>query len=188
MHPYKMLMILGIIGISMIFVFLIIAYTVSMSQAQVLGELQLPKIFTIGTMILMVSSYTLTLAGRAYDEDDLRRLHYALLLTLLFGAVFMSCQLFGWLELKERGVFLAGRSSGTFLYILTGLHLMHLVGGMLLLTAAAIRSFKVSRDPVKALITVTNPFEKLRLELVSMYWHFLGGLWLLLYFYFLFTY
>ena len=57
MHPYKMLMVLGMIGIAMIFVFLIIAYSVSIPSASQLSEIRLPKIFTVGTMILFGSSF-----------------------------------------------------------------------------------------------------------------------------------
>jgi cytochrome c oxidase subunit 3 len=188
MHPYKMLLVLGIVGIAMIFVFLVIAYTVSITNVSQVSEVRLPKIFTLGTMILLGSSLALNLGVKAYHEDNMRQLNFMIFLVLLMGAIFSGCQFMGWLGLKESGVFLAGHSSGTFLYVMSGLHLMHLAGGMLFLGLALVKSYQVRKDPVKALIMVTNPFDRLRLELLTMYWHFLTILWLLLFFFFLYRF
>ncbi len=188
MHPYKMLMLLGILGIAMVFMFLVIAYSVSITNHTQLLNIRLPKIITLGTIVLLGSSIALNMAVKAFQEDNMRQLNFMIFLVLLMGAIFTGCQFLGWLGLKESGVFFAGPSSGTFLYVLSGLHLLHLAGGMLLLALAFVKSYQVRRDPVKALIMVTNPFDKLRLELVTVYWHFLTALWLLLFFFFLYTF
>lgn len=188
MHPYKMFLVLGIIGICMLFLFLTIAYSLSVSRSTLINEVHLPRMFTLGTFILVASSFTLTAALKAFDDDNIRRLHYMIFITLLMGVVFAGCQLMGWLELKEDGVFLHGKSSGAFLYVISGLHVVHLAGGLLAMSIAFIKSLNVKRDPIKALIMVTNPYEKLKLELIAMYWHFLGALWVILFFFFLFTY
>ena len=188
MHPYKMLMVLGIVGIAMIFVFLVIAYSVSISNVTQISEVRLPKIFTLGTIVLLGSSLALNLAIKAFYEDNMRQLNFMIFLVLLMGCIFSGCQFLGWLDLKESGVFLAGRSSGTFLYVISGLHIIHLVGGMTFLAFTLVKTYSVRRDPVKALIMVTNPFDRLRLELLTIYWHFLGALWLILFFYFLYIF
>jgi cytochrome c oxidase subunit 3 len=188
MHPYKMLLLLGLIGIAMIFVFLLIAYTVSVNNPHAFADIRLPKIFTLGTLILLGSSLALNLAVRSYHEDNMRQLNFMIFLVLLMGGIFTGCQFMGWLGLKEGGVFLNGHSSGTFLYVISGLHLMHLGGGMLFLVLALVKTYQVRKDPVKALIMVTNPFERLRLELLTLYWHFLTALWLVLFFYFLYQF
>ncbi len=188
MHPYKMLLVLGIVGIAMIFVFLVIAYTVSISNYLQVSEVRLPKIFTLATIILLGSSFALNLAIKAFHEDNMRQLNFMIFLVLLMGVIFTGCQFLGWLDLKESGIFLVGQSSGTFLYVISGLHLMHLTGGILFLLLALVKTYKVRQDPVKALIMVTNPFDKLRLELLTVYWHFLSALWLFLFFFFLYTF
>ena len=188
MHPYKMLLMLGMVGIAMIFVFLVIAYSVSISNVTQMSEVRLPKIFTLGTIVLLGSSLALNLAIKAFHEDNMRQLNFMIFLVLLMGFIFSGCQFLGWLDLKENGVFMAGQSSGTFLYVISGLHLIHLAGGMTFLAFALVKTYKVRRDPVKALIMVTNPFDRLRLELLTTYWHFLGALWLILFFYFLYTF
>jgi len=188
MHPYKMLMMLAIVSIAMIFVFLVIAYTVSIPNYFQTSEVRLPKIFTLATIILLGSSFALNLAVKAFHEDNMRQLNFMIFLVLLMGVIFTGCQFLGWLDLKESGIFLAGKSSGTFLYVISGLHLMHLSGGILFLLLALVKTYKVRQDPVKALIMVTNPFDRLRLELLTEYWHFLCALWLFLFFFFLYTF
>lgn len=188
MHPYKMLMMLAIVGIAMIFVFLVIAYTVSISDYFQTSEVRLPKIFTLATIILLGSSFALNLAVKAFHEDNMRQLNFMIFLVLLMGVIFTGCQFLGWLDLKESGIFLAGKSSGTFLYVISGLHLMHLSGGIFFLLLALVKTYKVRQDPVKALIMVTNPFDRLRLELLTEYWHFLCALWLFIFFFFLYTF
>lgn len=188
MHPYKMLMMLAIVGIAMIFVFLVIAYTVSISDYFQTSEVRLPKIFTLATIILLGSSFALNLAVKAFYEDNMRQLNFMIFLVLLMGVIFTGCQFLGWLDLKESGILLAGKSSGTFLYVISGLHLMHLSGGIFFLLLALVKTYKVRQDPVKALIMVTNPFDRLRLELLTEYWHFLCALWLFIFFFFLYTF
>jgi cytochrome c oxidase subunit 3 len=188
MHPYKMLLLLGILGITMIFLFLVIAYGVSISNQNLLLDIRLPKIITLGTVVLLASSIAMNMAVKAFHEDNMRQLNFMISLALLMGAIFTGCQFLGWLDLRESGMFFTGRSSGTFLYVISGLHLIHLTGGMLLLVLALVKSCQVCRDPIKALIMVTNPFDRLRLELVTSYWHFLTALWLLLFFFFLYIF
>lgn len=188
MHPYKMFLALAIIGISMLFLFLVIAYSLSISNSQLIQLVTLPKMFTLGTFILIASSFSMSAALKAYEDDNVRRLHYMIFITLVMGAVFSGCQLLGWLELREYGVFLEEESSGSFLYVISALHVIHLMVGLVFLSMALKRSFKVKKDPIQALVMVTNPFERLRLELLTSYWHYLGALWVLLFFFFLFTY
>ena len=188
MHPYKMLLLLGILGIGMIFLFLVIAYSASTSNQEALANVRLPKIITLGTLVLLGSSLALNLAVKAFHEDNMRQLNFMISLVLLMGAIFCGCQFLGWLDLKASGIFFTGQSSGTFLYVISGLHLVHLSGGMLFLVLAMVKTYQVRRDPIKALIMVTNPYERLRLELLTSYWHFLTVLWLLLFFFFLYIF
>lgn len=188
MHPYKMLLYLGIIGISMIFLFLMIAYSLSTASSALIPNLSLPKMFTLGTFLLMASSFSMSAALKAFGEDNMRRLTFMLFVTLMIGVVFTGCQMLGWLELQSMGVFLEGESSRSFLYLISALHLLHLFGGLLFLGVSLLFAFRAKRDPIRALVMVTNPFEKLKLELVATYWHFLGGLWVTMFFFFLFMY
>ncbi len=172
----------------MLFLFLLIAYSLSVSNSNLVPQVQFPKIFTVGTFVLLISSFSIISASRAFGEDNAAKYHLMILVSLMLGLSFAGCQVLGWLELKETGIFLKGHSSGSFLYVITGLHTAHVVGGLLLLFHLYFKSLKAKSDPVKALVMVTNPYEKLKLKLISSYWHYLGALWGILFFFFLYTF
>ena len=88
--------------------------------------------------------------------------------------VFVYFQFKGWQELTLRGVYLTGEGSnvaGSFLYVLTLAHLVHLIGGIIALIFAIYFSLK----------NIYNKDNMLSFKLISTYWHFLGILWIFLY-------
>ena len=188
MHPHKMLLYLGIIGSSLIFLFMLIAYTISRPQMATFGNFPMPKAFIFSTVVMLVSGFISTKLLPAFLQDDIHKLKRALLLTLLLGITFGISQFAGWQELRHSGVFMAGKGAGSFLYVLTGLHAAHLLGGVAFLAYLSIYTFWVANDPVRQLIMVTNPYQKIKLQIFSIYWIFLDITWLTLFFYFLFVF
>jgi cytochrome c oxidase subunit 3 len=83
--------------------------------------------------------------------------------------LFLLCQVLGWRALAAQGVFLATNPHSSFFYLLTGLHGLHLVGGLIWLVPVAIRARRMQYAPGTD-----------ALGLVALYWHFLGALWLYL--------
>lgn len=188
MHPHKMLLYLAIIGSSLIFVFMVIAYTLSTPQSGFLENFTMPKAFVCSTVLLLLSGFTSTKIIPAYKEDNPYKLKYTLALTLLLGLGFGASQYIGWLALQESGVYFAGKASGSFLYVLTGLHVAHLLGGLIFLNYLCVYMYWKAKDPVKWLITITNPYQKIKLQIFVIYWQFLDIVWVLLFFYFLFAF
>src|SRR5690606_33171011 len=109
-----------------IFLFMLIAYSISKPQNGFLEDFVMPKAFVFSTVILLFSGFITTRLEAFYDEDQIHSLKGALGLTLLFGAGFAISQYIGWTELQASGIYLAGKASGSFLYVLTGLHVVHL--------------------------------------------------------------
>ena len=73
--------------------------------------------------------------------------------------------------------------SGTgaaYLYLLSGVHFLHVIAGIPFLVQFIITSRKKMKEPVSVLVYFSDPAKKLRLRLLSMYWHFLDGLWIFL--------
>jgi cytochrome c oxidase subunit 3 len=191
LHPHKMLLYLIILGSSVIFFFMLIAFTATYTrwQAEVgLSEFFLPKAFILSTLILGFSSFIASHFLRAYRQEKLRKLRNLLGITLGLGLVFTLCQYWGWHELEQSGLSLSGISSGAYLYIISGLHILHLVGGMFFLSYEFIKISAAANDAVRSLILTTNPYEKTRLELLTAYWHYMDLLWLALFLYFLVLY
>ena len=104
------------------------------------------------------------------------------------GSVFAGLQLLGWRELMAQGVLFSGKASGTFVYLISALHVVHVLGGMLYLLALLLRVLHADRDAVRALVYIRNPFHRRQLRLLSTYWHFVDGLWVALFAVFLFLY
>ena len=189
LHPHKMLLFLAMFGSSLIFVFMLIAFTATYTApSEELPRFVMPKAFIFSSLVLLVSSYFVSRFQRAYENEALKKLRNLLGISIFLGFVFTLSQYWGWHQLEQSGYNLQGMSSGAYLYVISGLHILHLVGGIFFMTYQFIKVSRVSRDPVRSLIMVTNPYEKIRLEMLSTYWHFMDLLWISMFLYFLFTF
>ena len=188
LHPYKMILLLSIAGSSLIFMFMALAFWVNSVDSGITQQLELPKIITLSTIILILSSFSISRAQSFFQEDNARSLFYSLLITLGLGLCFALCQFIGWKQLDDLGVYLSGHSSGAYLYIISGLHLIHLLGCLIFLLLALSMAWLARRDPVKNLLMVTDSRNKIKLEILTSYWHFLDISWVLLFLFFLFSF
>ena len=110
-------------------------------------------------------------AVRSAKKDQLDQLKMALGATTVLGMLFLIGQWYSWVALVDMDVYFVGNPAGSFLYVLTGLHAIHLISGVIFLIIVLISSFKY-RIHSKSLT---------QLEICATYWHFLGGLWLYLF-------
>jgi cytochrome c oxidase subunit III len=128
----------------------------------------LPHILYLNTVVLLVSSFTLELARRAYREARWEPFRSWLYATWGLGVAFIAGQLLAWRELASRGVYLATNPSSSFFYLLTGAHALHLLGGVVALAYLTLRARNlVTLGPKSAAVDVT-----------AVYWHFMDGLWI----------
>ncbi|GAB3292686.1 cytochrome c oxidase subunit 3 [Hymenobacter tenuis] len=184
-----MMLYLGMAGVTVLFIMLLVAYAYTRYHSNAApGIYPLPRFFSLSTIVLLISSYTINQASRLYSQDDLRSLGRCLGATLLLSSVFAGLQLLGWRELMNQGVFLDGVASGTFIYLISALHVAHLLGGMLFLLALLLRTQHAARDAVRTLVFIRNPYRRLQLRMVTIYWHFIDVLWVVLFAAFLFLY
>ncbi len=186
-HPHKMLLYLGIFGSSLVFLFMITAYTFSRPEEDFIN-FAMPKSFVVSLVLLLFSSFAISKALPAFKKDKLKDVKRAIEIALFLGLAFTMSQYVGWYELNKSGIHLTGKDSGAYLYIISGLHVLHLAAGVVFLTLAYTKITTVSRDPVKSLIVITNPYERTRLEMLVTYWQFVDILWVVLFFYFLFSF
>lgn len=147
-----------------------------------------PRWFSLSTVVLLLSSYVLAQAPRLYRADDVRGLTRCLLSTLLLGLVFAALQAVGWQQLYQQGVFVTEEPSGTAVYLLSVLHVLHLLGGVAFVGVLLMHALRASRDGIRALVFIRNPYWRLRLRLLGIYWHFVDGLWIVLFTLFLFLF
>jgi cytochrome c oxidase subunit 3 len=190
--PLAVALYLALVAITVMFVVLVAAYVVARLQSGVpTGLHPLPRYFSLSTIVLVLSGYTIAQAPGLYGQDDLNGLGRCLGATLLLGCVFAGLQVLGWRELLAHGVPFGGpgsRSSGQFIYLISALHVAHLLGGMLFLLAFLLRVIHNGRDAIRALVFIRNPYYRRQLRLLGTYWHFVDVLWVALFAVFLFLY
>ncbi|MBJ6116920.1 cytochrome c oxidase subunit 3 [Pontibacter sp. BT310] len=176
-HPLKFALWLIIISILMMFGAFTSAYIVRREEGNWL-EFDLPQMFIINTAVIILSSITMQWAYFAAKKNNLSMVKIMLVLTMVLGIVFLYGQLSAWGDLVQNNVYFGGVDSnpaGSFLYVLTGVHGFHLITGLIFLAILLIASFKYKVHSKKMV----------RIQLCTTYWHFLGGLWLYLYFFLL---
>ena len=187
--PVFMFLYMALVAITVMFAILVLAYAHSrLSNGEPTGLYSFPRYFSLSTLVLLVSSYTLAQANRLYRADDLANLGRCLGATLLLSCIFIGLQLLGWRELLHDNVFFTGESSGTYIYLISALHVVHLLGGMLFLLVLLIRVVQANRDAVRELVFIRDRYRVRQLRLLGTYWHFIGALWVGLFAAFLFLY
>jgi cytochrome c oxidase subunit 3 len=170
MHPKKFALWLFLVTVLMIFAALTSAYIVRQAEGTWL-EYELPEIFWVTSGIVLLSSVSMQVAYFAAKRDNFIGLRIAMVFTVLLGFAFLVGQWYSWVALVDREVFFVGNPAGSFLYVFTGLHALHLISGVIFLIIVLISTFRYKVHS-QALNT---------LEMATTYWHFLGGLWLYLF-------
>lgn len=177
MHPIKFALWLFIVSISMLFAAFSSAYMVRQAEGNWL-EYDLPTIFWISSALLILSSMTMHWAYISAKRDNLMMLKIAMSVTVLLGISFMVTQWFSWVDMVDRQLFFAGvNPSASFLYVLTGVHVLHLITGLVFLLIVLVAAFRY-RVHAKRLVQI---------EMCTTYWHFLDVLWLYLFAFLLFN-
>lgn len=165
-------------SIFMMFSALISAYIVRQSAGNWL-EFPLPDAFYWSTGIIVASSITLHIAKRCFLSSNFVLYRLLLVLSLVLGVLFVYMQYSGWLSMTGNGVFLDGNPSGSFVYVISGLHAAHVLGGIAAILLAVLQSM-VFKDKV-------DQSRLVRLNLTTRYWHFVDLLWLYLFIFLLVT-
>lgn len=185
LHPHKMLLLLGVMGSGLISLFLLAGYLVM--RYQVRESLLLPKGFILGIIVLLSSCFLIHRVLPLFAQDRLRSLLLSMGLALILGLAFAFCQYFAWKELLVYGVEFNEESAGSYIYFLSGIHLVQVFAGLAYMSFLLFDTWKISLDPVKSLIMITNPYQKVKLEILSWSWNFLSFSWLAVFLVLLFT-
>jgi len=173
MHPKKFALWLFIVSIIMIFAAMSSAYIVRKGDGNWL-EFELPQVFWTSSVIILLSSITMQWAYHSAKKDNLGMLKMAVLITFVLGIGFIVAQYIGWQDLQQRRIWLGGgmsNPSGSFLYVMTGLHIFHLVTDIVFLLLVVIAAF---RDEIHSKAMT-------RMDMCTTYWHFLDFLWIYLF-------
>ena len=181
----------GLSGIAMIFISFTSAYVVRQGlptldpRTNVLLHdwfpVPLPKLMLINTVVLLVSTFTMELARRkAARNAALAQLAAVpgvsvdagekvswLALTIVLGLSFLAGQWMVWRELAANGFYVSSSPSSSFVYLLTGMHGVHLFGGVVALLIAGVASLQRRTAGSQSIV----------LDVTGWYWHFMAFLW-----------
>jgi cytochrome c oxidase subunit 3 len=169
---------IGMVSMIMLFAAFTSAYVVRKGKGEWL-DFEMPQIFYFSTAIIMISSVTMNWALASAKKNNLKNIRIASFITLALGLTFVICQFKGWGVLVDNKVYAAGKFSnpaGSFFYLLTALHALHLFAGII----------SVAVVSVKSLFNKYNSENYLGIKLCSIFWHFLDILWIYLFVFLLF--
>lgn len=172
-HPKRVILILLIFSIVMMFAAFTSGYIVRRDEGN-WREFDLPASLLLNSIIIALSSATMQWAWFAAKKDELSRVKTGLVLTLVLGLAFLAGQFISWGDLVAGRTFFGGADanpSGSFVYVLMGVHAFHLITGLVFVAVVLLRTVKYQVHS-RAMLSIGN---------ATLYWHFLGGLWLYLY-------
>lgn len=175
-HPHKFTLWIAIGSILMMFAGLTSAYIVKRSQASWL-MIEIPMMFWYSTATILASSVTVQLALKALKKREMISYRRLLVVTAVLGVLFVVLQVAGFSQFAAQDIRLVGAGSNasySFLLVISCLHAIHVLGGVVALVVIAIRALNSS----------TRSYSTVPLEIASTYWHFVDALWIYLFIFF----
>ena len=174
MHPHKFTLWIAMGSLIMMFAGLTSAFIVKSNQVG-WKPVSLPNVFWVSTIVIVLSSATIIAAQRAFKNRNLATYRLLMIVTLLLGITFIAMQWQGFQALWAQQITFKGSGAGQFLYVIFGLHALHVAGGVIALLVMVTRAF-IGRVKVYSSVPV---------EIASTYWHFVDLLWIYLLVFFL---
>jgi cytochrome c oxidase subunit III len=155
---------------SSLFALFISAYAMRLSFGD-WSPLPRPRLLILNTATLVCASLAMEWTVFAARRADLAGVRRGLSASGLLSFGFLAGQLLVWKQLNEAGYFLASSAASAFFYLLTAVHGLHVLGGLVAWGRASARAWRGS-DPARI---------RLGAELCAIYWHFLLGVWVVLF-------
>src|SRR5690606_11546368 len=170
LHPHKFTLWIAIASILMMFAGLTSAYMVKSNLAG-WRDIEVPGIFWVSTAVIAASSLTIQMALRAFRQRAMSQYRLLMGITLVLGIVLVILQWLGFMELWNQNIRFPGASgAGQFLYVIFGLHALHVIGGIVALIVLFIKAF----------FGHTKLYSSIPIEVAAIYWHFVDILWIYL--------
>ncbi|WDF56292.1 cytochrome c oxidase subunit 3 [Mucilaginibacter sp. KACC 22063] len=135
-------------------------------------NIQLPNLFIYSTAVILLSSATMFMATKAAKGLQFTKQRAFLWATMILGVIFFVLQVFAWGQLVDMRAFLINpNASISFVYVMTGAHLLHIFAGLVLLINSLRKSYRSTPQ-------VMNVYS---MDISSIFWHFVDIIWIYLY-------
>lgn len=171
--PVQFTVLIFLVSIVMLFAGFTSAYMVRKAEGNWV-EFELPSVFVVSCVLVIASSIFLTFGQLTFKNQKYQLTRLFVGLSIITGIGFLFSQFEGWTNLTDQGIYLVGNPSGSFLFIISGIHALHVVGGVLMLLISFIRT----------LLLPNNEMSTIKLHTAAIYWHFVGVLWIYLFLFF----
>lgn len=186
-HPFSVMLTFLLLGLGGLFLSLTLAYIYTRVTMSV-PPVRIPFLFVFNTLILLGSSYAMVRAKRCYLHDNTLGYQNYLKITIALSVVFMVLQILAWWILFQENIAINSSTTAAYLYVISFVHLLHVLAGLPFLIQFYRTARKRMIDPVTVLVYFSDPEKRLKLRLLTLYWHFLDGLWIYLVIFFLINY
>ena len=176
-RTFKQMLYFGLVSLSMSFAGLTSAYIIS-RQREDWVSFDLPKVFYLSTLLIILSSIAFYFAKKAMQKENKATTNYLLITSLVLGVAFVYLQYQGYLDLTAAGFFFTGKESNvasSLFDIVAFAHAVHVFIGILVILVLLFNNYRGK-------YTATD---FLGIKLGEIFWHFLGGLWVFLFLFFL---
>jgi cytochrome c oxidase subunit 3 len=148
----------------------------------------LPKVFFFSTLTIISLSVCIHAALICYRKSKFNMFRWLMTGSFFLGCLFLGLQLTGWRVLQNGGMTLTENLSGSFIYLITGAHGVHIIVGLIVMLVFLISAIRNRKDPIYELRDIINPKRQLNLELLVSYWHYVDAVWVYLYIFFYLNY
>ena len=165
----------AISSILMLFVALTSAYIVRSASGNDWQPIVMPKVLWLSTALILISSLTMEVSRRSLNRQNDAGYGRWLIITIALGLAFLASQVIAWRQLVRQGAYLASNPYNSFFYLFTAAHGLHLLGGILALSYLLLRTTK-KRDTVEGELRRAGAAGA-----ATIYWHFMDGLWAVLF-------
>ncbi|MES2380489.1 MAG: cytochrome c oxidase subunit 3 [Bacteroidota bacterium] len=170
-EPKKFVLWLLLVSSIMLFAGFTSAYIVRRGEGEWV-VFDLPIMFMLSTGVIVLSSVFMQWAYIAAKKDEIGQTKIALTITFALGVLFAVMQYWGWGQMVYNGIYFGfANPSGSFVYVISGVHILHVIIGLIYLLTILVQSFrfKIHRKALRGI------------AMCNTYWHFVGILWIYLF-------
>ncbi len=157
-----------LVSSAMVFAALIVAFVARRAMAADWTTAPKPHILWLNTAILLASSFVLDRSRRSLKNGDRSGFNLWWTAATALGFLFLGGQAWAWHRLDAAGVYMASSLGGSFFYLLTGAHALHLLGGLAALVYVDVQAWRLRLGPAKRTV----------IDVSAIFWHFLDAVWL----------
>lgn len=175
---YRIMLYFGLASVGTLFLFLSITYFFNSYLNPDRPRLIISPLFYLSTVIIILSSIFLHKAKIAYQNENYLALRNRLILTTFLSGLFIIAQFIGWISLNSNNFLIIKHGAASFLFIISGLHVLHILGGFIFMISYTSKCLSKLSDEVNALVFFSDIKHKYQIELLNKYWHFLGLVWI----------